>query len=353
MIERLKVRNFRCFEELDLGPLSRVNIIVGDNASGKTALLEALFFAAAGSPELAVRFRAWRGAESIQVTRERSGYEELWRELFYRLDDKRVISAEAIGSFGSFGNSRSVEVLYEEGQVALPLDGQKSSSVESPAIRLITFRGKDIAGHEFRVQPEISDRGLIPATTGENVPASYFSATLKASAAEAARRFSEFSKAKAHRPIVEALHEQFPFLDDLSIEIDGGIGLIHATIKGIDQKLRLGLVSGGLDRLVSSLVAIQANAHGFVALDEIENGIFHNKLTSLWAMLLAFGNRHDTQLFVSTHSLECLKALLPTLKHDEHDFVLIHCQRSDNQCTVRRIAGANVRAAIEEGIEVR
>ena len=81
MIDRLKVQNFRCFDHFDLHPLSRVNVVVGNNASGKTALLEAVFFAAAGSPEAAVRLRAWRGSESIQVARERASYEELWREL--------------------------------------------------------------------------------------------------------------------------------------------------------------------------------------------------------------------------------------------------------------------------------
>jgi AAA15 family ATPase/GTPase len=46
MIDRLIAKNFRCFESLDLPDLTRINVIVGDNASGKTALLEAIFFGA-------------------------------------------------------------------------------------------------------------------------------------------------------------------------------------------------------------------------------------------------------------------------------------------------------------------
>jgi recombinational DNA repair ATPase RecF len=43
MMRSLSIENFRSYRELHLSPLRRVNILVGDNGSGKTALLEALF----------------------------------------------------------------------------------------------------------------------------------------------------------------------------------------------------------------------------------------------------------------------------------------------------------------------
>ncbi len=41
MLERLHLRQFRCFEELTLEPLPRHAVFVGDNAQGKTSILEA------------------------------------------------------------------------------------------------------------------------------------------------------------------------------------------------------------------------------------------------------------------------------------------------------------------------
>ena len=43
MLRKFSVRNFRCLRELDIEPLARVNLIVGENNVGKTALLEALY----------------------------------------------------------------------------------------------------------------------------------------------------------------------------------------------------------------------------------------------------------------------------------------------------------------------
>lgn len=47
-INALAVRNFRCIESADLEPENGINCIVGDNASGKTSLLEALFLLGRG-----------------------------------------------------------------------------------------------------------------------------------------------------------------------------------------------------------------------------------------------------------------------------------------------------------------
>lgn len=66
-LETLGVTNFRCFEALALNCGKTCNLIVGENASGKTSLLEALFFLGRG--------RSFRAARSESVVRE--GAEEL------------------------------------------------------------------------------------------------------------------------------------------------------------------------------------------------------------------------------------------------------------------------------------
>src|SRR6266567_2442259 len=42
MWQSFSVKNFRCFRDLVLSPLARVNLIAGKNNTGKTALLEAM-----------------------------------------------------------------------------------------------------------------------------------------------------------------------------------------------------------------------------------------------------------------------------------------------------------------------
>lgn len=41
-IKKIKLHNFRCFKEYELGLSDRFTLLIGDNGSGKTAVLDAL-----------------------------------------------------------------------------------------------------------------------------------------------------------------------------------------------------------------------------------------------------------------------------------------------------------------------
>lgn len=60
-LERIRLRNFRNYGDLDLGFSTGVNLIVGGNAQGKTNLLEAVSFLGAGKS-----FRTQRTAEMVR-----------------------------------------------------------------------------------------------------------------------------------------------------------------------------------------------------------------------------------------------------------------------------------------------
>lgn len=67
-LEQLTIRNFRCFAEAKLELDRDLNWIVGQNASGKTSLLEALFFLGHG--------RSFRSSRPDRLTREgQDGFE--------------------------------------------------------------------------------------------------------------------------------------------------------------------------------------------------------------------------------------------------------------------------------------
>lgn len=49
LLDSLEIKGYRCFEHLTIEKLGRVNLIVGKNNVGKTALLEALWIWCEGS----------------------------------------------------------------------------------------------------------------------------------------------------------------------------------------------------------------------------------------------------------------------------------------------------------------
>ena len=66
MIERIIIKGYRCFAKLDLAPNPGMNIIVGDNESGKSTLLEAVSLGLTGKVKWPV---GERRAQSLLVQR--------------------------------------------------------------------------------------------------------------------------------------------------------------------------------------------------------------------------------------------------------------------------------------------
>src|SRR5689334_7505640 len=81
LITGVRIENFRRFRSLTVNGLTRLSVIVGDNNSGKTSVLDAIEFLASGaSPQ-----RLWRGLERRDARIEIAGEEDVLdaRELFY------------------------------------------------------------------------------------------------------------------------------------------------------------------------------------------------------------------------------------------------------------------------------
>jgi AAA domain, putative AbiEii toxin, Type IV TA system/AAA domain len=349
MIESLTVDNFRCFEHVTVDNLKRVNVIVGQNASGKTALLESVFFGGGGHPELGLRLRGWRQLGDVEITPDRAVFESIWRNLFYTFDQDRAIE---ISLRGTLPNTRRLRVFYDNLRSStIPL-GQKLDE-ESTSLVPIVFEYSDAEGHQSEIKVAITEKGITFARPSFPMKVTMFPSGVKANPKEAADRFSTLSKARQGPQIVRTIRRVFPFIEELSVETTAGEPMVYATVEALPEKVPVSLISEGIYRLMTILVGIANTRHGAVLIDEIENGFYHETLAEIWKLLLEFAEEYKTQLFVSTHSLEALKHAGPTIKDHEEKFSLLRTERKTTSATVRYFSGHQFLKAIEQKVDVR
>ena len=86
MLEQLRVRRFRGFEDLEVDRLRRINLIAGRNDTGKSTLLEAIFLlGSAANPQQAVNSHVVR-SRGVENHRPRGDGGDLLDAAFLRTE---------------------------------------------------------------------------------------------------------------------------------------------------------------------------------------------------------------------------------------------------------------------------
>jgi hypothetical protein len=349
MIKSVKIDNFGCFESIKLSDCRRINVIVGRNASGKTALLEALFLASGASPQLYMRTTAWRGEPMISST----NYEAVWKDLFHKFDQSKTISIKFVGSTG-FG--RSLRILYDTVPPVFSLAVRDSTSSAQGIVIPIVFNYTDEKGKNYKVSPIVKDGALTAgAVKLPPIRSTFFPTHSSLPAQQYAAFFSDLSKHKKQVPVVDLLRTEFPFVENVSVEVGiSGLPTLYASITHLPEKIPVAFLSSGINKLLCILLAIAAQPAGIILIDEIENGFYFDRLSPIWSLILKFAVEYDVQVFASTHSKECLQALIVAMKDHEDNFSLIRMSTEEAYKTeVEQFDGQTFLAALRQHGEIR
>lgn len=359
MVDAFTIRNFRSFNEAKVEGCRRINVLVGDNGSGKTALLEGLFLAAGVTPELVLRTRGWRGTpnQGQILGSPEDIHDALWSDLFYKFQHSKpaVIRLEGKGH-----ESRSVTVtLNKKGQVRLVAPSRKRPHdrprvVPTEPAKPISFHWSIKSYGDFSIDPTFVDGKLFfPDAPAEPIKATFFAANQTTSVTESANRFSALSQSFHEQEFIDRFSDIYPTIQHLSLEMSVGMPMIYAKVDGLPKKIPLSLASGGMNKLVSILLGITAQSGGIVFIDEIENGFYYKHLDRIWRSILAFATQYDCQIFVSTHSSECLETVAKIAEESPADFCMLRAVHTSAGTTVRRFDGEKFAHAVLDNVEVR
>ena len=129
--------------------------------------------------------------------------------------------------------------------------------------------------------------------------------------------------------------------------------MVYAEVDGTSRKFPVALISDGVNKLLSILLAIANFPNGTVLIDQIEDGFYFKKMPSIWKVIRSFAKDNNTQIFATTHSQECLTALLPTLEANQEDFALLHASRAGDSARFTVANGRRFLSALSQEFELR
>lgn len=365
MLQSLSITNFRCFPKYHMPGLARVNLLVGKNNSGKTALLEGLQLLTTNGDPGVIREAAIRRGEVVRG------------ELKYDYDGDvshvfpgHLIKSGMVVSLLDESQDRFVRLSYSPsgGGMIVRHDEKGKDDLLGTAGALVIESSSKI-GHPEKYP--ISNEGLLvrrrssrPGLFGDHsvAPKTIFIPSNSLRVEDLSRYWDSLVEEGTEDSAFESMALLEPKLVDIVFMSAAGTdyidrlerGHVYVRLKGGKGRLPLGSFGEGMWRLLA--IAISANwcSSGCLLIDEIDSGLHHSLMPDVWKLVVSTAIQRNVQVFATTHSHDCLKGLA-TLCDDEPEFakeVAVHQVSKDFPDSVP-ITGYDLVKSFEHHIEIR
>lgn len=310
MIQNLKIERFRGFSELEMQDCTQFNVILGENNSGKSSVLEALFLLSGpNNPFLYFGINRVRGfmLEKKEDT----------KVLFYKGDTSAPIS---LYMESADGTSRQIDI-----QIIRP----REEVIEMNALENNAISNQSNASYGYLINSTLqSPQGekniqseLIYDLQSQDVKTKIqedYEETLRSNFIPSRGLSAEISgfdsiiENKDKHLLIEALQTLEPELKDIA-----KIGNHIWVDLGYEAMLPSNVLGDGFRKILSIISAIYSSKNGILLIDEIDNGMHFKSLKSMWKALLKTASLCNVQVFASTHNIDSIEAYNKVLEENE------------------------------------
>lgn len=370
-IKNLNIKSFRGISSLDLKNLSPINILTGDNNSGKTSVLEII-----RSYQDFGNFRTWinllrRESSRIGIQTSLSIYEgfydlfninEYEKKIEYVIEStegfiqtRNHILLTAVESETELTPEEYIELVglyrsHEEedtydGIITLPKLDIQIIVNDRPILNTFIVEGQRRIPTQNGVSPNVRDSNTIiyisPARHTEgNV---YLSEILK------------------HPELYEEMLEILKDYDEeiISINYDNDSkypnrGIYKILSKSYKEALPLNVYGDGMKKAILLMSAVLKAQNGILLLDEFETAIHTSAMDRTFRWILETCLRLNVQVFLTSHSKEAIDKVLKCSEEVRGNLALYTLYKKNSGTYARRLSGDNALEVQDEmGLELR
>lgn len=376
MFTSIKIENFRGFKSFELQQLGRINLLVGENNSGKTSILEAVqLLCSRTNLEPLGEIMINRGEYFWSDHNKRDRQVDI-RHLFYghQIEDKSKFSISGIND----NTQEELDVLIHTPRSYNTISRyEKTDIYEEDASfdklnKLILSVKWKIGQQEFVTLRAISRDGGIST---ESLRLSRNSNKEESLSRKLKTQFVKSSSLKTEEMI--DLFDQLVLTPEENIVADA-LNKIDSKIKRIapisSQKLRyssdsrggflvlladgkrvpIGSMGDGIWRILGLALAIVSAKDGYLFVDEIDTGLHFTAMSDMWKMIWDTAKKLNVQVFATTHNSDCWKSLAEIVEQENvtDDGIRIHrIEKGKSKSIV--FNEAQIVIAAERELEVR
>ncbi len=361
-ISDMFIKSYRGISSLELKDLASVNIITGDNNSGKTSVLELL-----KSIENPGDFNVWRTLirrDNYSIRRGMTYFEGFYDLFNVDSDNKNVAYSISINGVKEDiymqGKVTEEELLESEINKMLGYvygrnsnDDDNLQSILKLELDMNINDNKCFSQEIYEGQIQFKSRHQ-NETNRRNVI--YISPTRHADGMVYLNAMLE--NAELYEQLLEVLKQYDE--DIVSINYDNseknisGRGVYKILSKAHKKALPLNVYGDGMKKAVLIMSAAIAAKDGVLLIDEFETAIHTSAMEKTFKWIIETCKKLNVQVFLTSHSKEAIEKLLKCSSECIDDIAVYTLSKRENRTAVRRLDG---RKAIElqdnMGLELR
>ncbi|MEO0456288.1 MAG: AAA family ATPase [Cyanobacteria bacterium P01_A01_bin.114] len=319
MLKVLKIENFRSFESFELQNVGRINLLIGENNSGKTSLLEAIYLLKSGINLLPLYEVIQNRAEYLsgdQKSRPDLDIKLLFHQRNPQLEDYFLV--ESLATDGA-----QALVRYE-------LHKNSSDFQRGVSGDLVEHhRGFTLAVSALNRENQALE---MPLNADIGLPQKYIRQFSQQAGLE---QYQFFAPALSNRRKLNALFEAIELtpketdLYEILKVIEPSICRIapqraHADefkvlLEGAEEPIPLKNLGSGVWHLLGLALSLVNAAGGLLMVDNMDVGLHGGMLPDLWRLIWETANKLDIQVFATTHSRDCWQSLAEIAAREDAD----------------------------------
>jgi len=377
MIESIDIKRFRNLDDLRIESLSKINLITGKNNTGKSTLLEAIALYTTNC-DLNIMYQLLKErGEYYQQNLSNINVTETNLKALSSFFTNRTVSysknnAIIIGTIqntlhvkqDTFDNSISLRFVkfYDEliRQGEEPVNIRKRTIIENGDSQIVDYKiGFEIrAGINSFVLP-LDDERLFKRIGFQgigNVENLQFIRTRNIDNEINGKLWDNIALTTKEQYVIDALKIIEPEVERVAF-IGEGNRSRSAVIKlsNNNNVLPLRSMGDGINRILTIILALVNSDNGYLLIDEFENGLHHSIQLKLWEIIFNLVNKINIQLFVTTHSEDCISGFEHVLNSPQNyvDGKVIRLDNINGKIKQVVFSKEELQVVTEQNIEIR
>ena len=376
-MKSLEVKKYKNFEHLTLNDLANINLIVGKNNVGKSALLEAVsIFASNGDLEQIKAVLASRGeGVGFSSSVEKSAEKEMERflSLYHQwnvpnflnhpieISANEKLSGRKINfSMRLAGYIKSIETDSQGFERPYKLlEDNNEAMFENPDIHIGLLLSYDERKTFYMFNGE---RKRNPA---EGLNAFEYVRTNQIMGDKNPKLYDKIALTPNEKYIIKALQiiepqiENINFLKDDKAPGQSDERVPFVVFKNDSKRYRLSAMGDGINRILTIILAMLNCENGVLLIDEFENGLHYSVQYQLWKVINDLSTKLNVQVFATTHSMDTLRSLSELIndypiEEMQEKVACYYLQRTQtNEIKSYRYSADNFEFLINKGEDIR